>query len=262
MLPLDVIVFGAGYAGARVCETATRRGLRTLAVVRSPASAERLQGRGFEVTTALATDVAAERLGPVTHAVVTFPPDPTTDVPLAALLAGARAVSYLSTTGVYQDIEGVVDDLTPLPPNPSPKYALVLATEAAYRAVGASVLRSPGIYGPERGLHVRLRRGDFKLVGDGGRYGSRIHVEDLAALLLASDRAPGETFVVGDLEPTRQRDLVSWLCARLGVPFPASAPVEAAPESLRRNRRVNAARALRTLGIELKYPNYRSGYGA
>jgi len=256
----DVVVFGAGYAGSRVCEAALRRGCSVVAVVRSQASARDLSGRGFEVSTAPADEVARAHVGPTTHAVVTFPPDHATDVSLAPRLGLARAVSYLSTTGVYQDLEDVIDDSTPLPKNTSAKYAAVLATEALYRSAGAAVLRSPGIYGRDRGIHVRLLRGDFKLSGDGSGYGSRIHVEDLAELLLASARAPRETFVVGDLEPTRQRDMVTWLCKTLGLPFPLSAPLEEVHETLRRNRRVDGSRALRVLGVQLRYPNYRVGF--
>jgi nucleoside-diphosphate-sugar epimerase len=166
----------------------------------------------------------------------------------------------LSTTGVYEDIEGLVDDTTPLPAAPSPKYRAVLAAEQAYRAVGAAVLRSPGIYGPERGIHVRLLRGDFKLSGDGSRYGSRIHVEDLAELLLASAATPGETFVVGDLLPCRQREMVEWLCQHLRVPFPASAPLDQVHETLRRSRRIDSSRALQRLGVTLMYPTYRAAF--
>jgi nucleoside-diphosphate-sugar epimerase len=253
----DVVVFGAGFTGGEVCAAALRHGMTALGVVRSVESAVKLRRRGVEVTTEEATLVARERVGPTTHAIVTFPPSAATDAALAPLLARARAVSYLSTTGVYEDLEGVVDDTTPLPPHAAPKYAAVLTAEQQYRAIGAAVLRSPGIYGAERGIHVRLLRGDFKLSGDGSRYGSRIHVEDLAELLLASARTPGETFVVGDLEPCRQRDMVAWLCAQLGLPFPASASLAEVHETLRRNRRIDASRALARLGVTLKYPTYR-----
>jgi len=254
----DIVVFGAGFTGGAVCDAALARGLTVLGVVRSDESAQQLRARGVEATTADALQVATEAVGPTTHALVTFPPAGPVDAALAPLLAKARAVSYLSTTGVYEDLEGVVDDSTPLPTPPSPKYAAVLAAEAHYRAVGAAVLRSPGIYGAGRGIHLRLARSDFKLSGDGSRYGSRIHVEDLAQLLLASAATPGETFVVGDLEPCRQRDMVAWLCAQMGLPFPASAALSEVHETLRRNRRVDSARALLRLGVTLKYPNYRA----
>ena len=261
-MSVDVVVFGAGFTGSRVCEAAGRRGLSTLGVVRSSESAAPLVARGIDAVAADALEVARSLVSDSTHAVVTFPPDGITYVQLAPLLKGARAVSYLSTTGVYQDTEGVLDDTTPLPAVTSPKYAKVLSAEAAYRAVGAAILRSPGIYGPDRGIHLRLQRGEFRLSGDGTRYGSRIHVEDLAELLLASAGTPGETFVVGDLEPCRQRDMVAWLCERFDLPFPASAPLEEVHETLRRNRRVDASRALARLGVTLKYPNYRAAFAA
>lgn len=260
MAAVDVVVFGAGFTGARVCRAAMAQGRSVLGVVRSETSVGALRTLGVEATCADALQVAREAVGPTTHALVTFPPAGATDAALAPLLASARAVSYLSTTGVYENLEGVIDDTTPLPPEPSPKYAAVLAAEAQYRAVGAAVLRSPGIYGAERGIHVRLARGDFKLSGDGSRYGSRIHVEDLAALLLASAATPGETFVVGDLEPCRQREMVSWLCAQMGLPFPASAPLGEVHETSRRNRRIDASRALSRLGVTLKYPSYREAF--
>lgn len=259
---VDVVVFGAGFTGRQVCRAARARGLTTLGVVRSESSAAALRQDGIEARTEDAVLVAEHAVGEATHAVITFPPDGVTDAALAPHLARARAISYLSTTGVYEDLEGIIDDTTPLPAVASPKYALVRAAESAYRGMGAAVLRSPGIYGAERGVHVRLLRGDFKLSGDGSRYGSRIHVEDLAELLLASAQTPGETFVVGDLEPCRQIEMVSWLCGRLGLPLPASAPLEAVHETLRRSRRVDASRALARLGVHLKYPSYRQGFAA
>jgi len=253
------VVFGAGFTGSAVCAAALGRGLSVLGVVRSEESAARLRARGVAATTTAIDMVARERLGKTTHAIVTFPATATTELALAPLLAGVRAVSYLSTSGVYEDTEGIVDDTTPLPAQPSPKYAGVLAAERAFREVGAAVLRAPGIYGKGRGLHVRLARGDFKLSGDGSRYSSRIHVEDLAELLLASAATPRETFVVGDLHPCPQIEMVSWLCEGMGLPLPGSAPLETVHETLRRNRRIDSSRALACLGVALRYPTYREG---
>ena len=255
-MSVDVVVFGAGFTGTAVCRAALTRGKTTLGVVRSEESARQLRAWGVEATTDACATVADERVGPTTHAIVTFP---ATDTPFADRLGHARAISYLSTTGVYGELEGVIDDRTPVPTAPSPKYAAILATEAAFRAVGAAVLRSPGIYGESRGIHARLRRGEFRLSGDGSGYGSRIHVEDLAALLLASDQAPGETFVVGDLEPCRQVDMVRWLCEAMNLPLPESAPLSEVHETLRRNRRVDPSRALARLGVVVRYPTFRDG---
>ena len=258
----DVVVFGAGFTGSAVCRAALARGLSVLGVVRSRESAEQLEASGVRASTDSCSDVAERFVDSGAHAIVTFPATGAGELAFAPRLARARAVSYLSTTGVYQDIEGVVDDTTPLPELPTPKYGAVLEAERAFRAVGAAVLRAPGIYGAARGLHVRLARGEFRLSGDGSRYASRIHVDDLAELLLASANIPGETFVVGDLEPCPQIEMVSWLCEQLGLPLPGSAPLDEVHETLRRNRRIDGSRALSRLGVTLKYPSYRDGFRA
>jgi hypothetical protein len=54
--------------------------------------------------------------------------------------------------------------------------------------------------------------------------------------------------------------MVQWLCERLGLPFPASAPLDQVHETLRRNRRVDASRALQRLNVTLEYPTYRSAF--
>jgi nucleoside-diphosphate-sugar epimerase len=126
------------------------------------------------------------------------------------------------------------------------------------------VLRCPGIYGPDRGVHVRLLRGDYRLPGDGSRSLSRIHVEDLAALLLATADGEGgaftgRTFVVGDLRPAPHREVVEYLCAAYGVPWPASVPLESVHATLRADREVDGSRALSELGVRLRFPTYREG---
>ncbi len=254
------IVLGAGYTGSRVAELAARRGEDVVATVRSEERAHRVAGSGlFRVTREHVIDVAKQLVDEATHVIVCFPPDDVTDVELAPLLARARAVSYLSTTGVYGDANGVVDDTTPVTGTPTPPSARVLRAEAAYRAVGATVLRAPGIYGPDRGLHVRVSTGKHQLPGEGRGFVSRIHVDDLAALLLASDAVRGETFVVGDLEPAAQRDVVAWICEEYGCAFPPSVPPEQVHETLRRDRRIDPTRALRVLGVTLRHPSFRSG---
>jgi nucleoside-diphosphate-sugar epimerase len=124
------------------------------------------------------------------------------------------------------------------------------------------VLRCPGIYGPDRGLHVRVVKGEHRIPGDGTRFLSRIHRDDLAQLVLASGdpgRARGETYVVGDLEPGTHLDVVGFLAETYGVPFPPFVPLESVHETLRADRRIDGSRALATFGVTLRHPTYREG---
>lgn len=249
-------MFGAGFTGARAAAIAARRGDEVIAVVRSAERAEKLAGSPFRVTRDPAVDVARAFVDESTHAIVCFPPDGSTDAALAPLLAPAAAVSYVSTTGVYGDHEGHVDDATPVSTSAQRSR---LDAEDAYRRVGGTILRAPGIYGPDRGLHVRVRSGAHSMPGDGSNVMSRIHVDDLAALLLASRAVRGETFVVGDLEPASQREVCAWICREYGSPMPPSVPPEQVHESLRRNRRIDPSRALEMLHVTLEFPTYREG---
>jgi nucleoside-diphosphate-sugar epimerase len=234
----DVLVLGLGYAGRAIARLAEKRGLSTFGTHRrdGPFSAELL----------------TKHLGPNTHVVVCFPPDGTTDAVVAPIVSG-HAITYLSSTAVYGD--GVIDDTTPLVDTPGPRRD----AEKIWQAAGATILRCPAIYGSDRGIHVRIQRGEYEIGGDGGSFTSRIHVEDLAALVLATRDVRGETFVVGDAHPATQDEICRWVASKLGVPMPPHVPLDQVHPTLRGNRRVDGSRALRVLGVTLQYPTYREG---
>jgi nucleoside-diphosphate-sugar epimerase len=265
-----VLVLGCGYAGVAVARRARARGLDVLAHARSDARVAALRNEGFAVLQeAVLDETISARVDERTHVVIAFPPDGSTDARIAPSLAGAAAVSYVSSTGVYGAHRGVVDDTTPLPDasgdGTTPgRGARIIAAEAVYRREGGTVLRCPGLYGRDRGLHVRVLRGEHRIPGDGTRQLSRIHVEDLAQLILAlvpASNAPrlAETFVVGDLAPAPHIDVVRFVCETYGIPLPPFVPLDSVHESLRADRRVDASRALDRAGITLRYPSYREG---
>jgi nucleoside-diphosphate-sugar epimerase len=254
-----LLVLGCGYAGTAVARLARERGLSVLATVRTEARAAELRGDGFDVLVSPDLDTLASRVDSITQVVVAFPPDGTTDAAAARRLGHAGALTYISSTAVYGDARGLIDDTTPVATHLPERAARRVAAEDAWRSAGAAVLRCPGIYGPDRGLHLRVVRGEHRIPGDGSGATSRIHVEDLAQLVLASLGARRETFVVGDLSPAPQREVVGWIAQEYGVPMPPSVPVEAVHETLRGDRRVDGRRALDVLGVTLLYPHYRDG---
>ncbi len=255
-----VLILGCGYAGSAVARLARERGQEVLATVRSAERAGQLTEAGFAVLQAQTLDAGiAQRIAADTHVVVAFPADAPTDACVAPLLRSAGAITYISSTGVYGDHTGALDDSTPLPGTPSERAARLLAAEASYRARGATVLRCPGIYGPDRGLHMRVLRGEHRIPGDGSNTLSRIHIVDLAELVLASERMRAETFIVSDLVPAPHLQVVQFICEAYGVPMPPFVPLHEVHESLRANRQIDPARALALLGVTLRYPSYREG---
>jgi hypothetical protein len=89
-------------------------------------------------------------------------------------------------------------------------------------------------------------------------------VQDLAAALLQTVklRLGAQTYVLADDQPAPQGEVVRWLAGRLNLPVPASVPLEAAPETLRHDRQIDASRFKQHAQISWKYPTYREGFEA
>jgi nucleoside-diphosphate-sugar epimerase len=208
---------------------------------------------------------SAEILGSVcegTDVLVSFPPDGETDRIFASACSTVRRIIYISSTGVYGKRDGTINDTT-LPDDSDEGLPARIAAENTWKEAGAVILRVPGIYGPDSGLHLSLKNGKYRFPGNGERYTSRIHVDDLAAIILAMFAIPElkhQTYVTGDLTPCTQREIVSWLCEQLSLSMPESVPLEEVHRTLRGNRRVDPSRLLAELAIELKYPDYKQGY--
>jgi nucleoside-diphosphate-sugar epimerase len=260
-----LVVLGCGFTGVEAARLALADGRRVIGSTRSAARAVELAALGIEARVIPRLDAAAvTALVPAgAEVLVTFPPDGLTDGALAPALTAARAVVYISSTAVYGAASGSIDESVPVDPT-APRAAPRLAAEEAYRAQGGLILRAAAIYGPGRGLHVRLARGEHRLAGDGLAVVSRIHVTDLARLALAAldHGAHGAIFNAADATPAPQIEVITWLAARIGVPVPPSVPAESLHETLRHDRAIDGSRGRRELGVALVYPSYVEGFEA
>ncbi|MBI2392534.1 MAG: hypothetical protein HYV09_23315 [Deltaproteobacteria bacterium] len=251
-----LLVLGGGFTGAAVARLALERAVATVATTRDAARASALEALG-----ARAIDPAAASADADTMVVVTFPPDRDADRALAARVRHARAIVYVSSSVVYGDARGRVSEES-APHALTPRAEARLEAERVWRDVGATIVRSPAIYGPGRGLHLRLARGALRVAGAGDNVVSRVHVDDLAAALLdLALLGPGEdVFVAGDRHPCPHLEVIAWLCEQLGAPLPPHGPAEEADETLRHSRALDPTRLWSTLAREPAYPTYREGF--
>jgi len=264
-----LVILGAGYVGTWAARLAREAGLSVVGTTRSPEQAAALKSLGINVRRAAKLDARVLRsLGlEGAHVLVTFPPDEDTDNAVVKALASAntQSIVYISSTGVYGETKGHIDEETPVDPR-EPRQKARLLAEEKYRSVGAILLRSAAIYGPGRGLHVRLAREGHTIAEGAGAFQviSRIHVEDLARLALAAlaQNPKGETFVVADNAPVPQIEVIDWLCENLRLAPPLRAPLQALPETLRHDRSIDGHKIQRVLGVSLLYPTYREGFTA
>jgi nucleoside-diphosphate-sugar epimerase len=275
-----LFIFGLGYSGGEIARQAKATGWSVAGTVRSGDKAQQLAVEGIEAhlfdgTAALPAGV----IDRTTHVLCTIAPGITGDPALrlcASALSEARWLGYLSTTGVYGNHDGGwVDETTP--PNPSlPRSIERLAAERAWQSLGATLFRLPGIYGPGRSAIDQVKAGTARRIDKPGQVFSRIHVEDIAATVLAAIARPsqgaiqGAIYNVADDLAAPTADVIAYACELLAVPAPPLVPwAEIAPtlSAMARsfyaeNRRVRNDRIKRELGVTLRYPTYREGLRA
>lgn len=186
--------------------------------------------------------------------------------------SSARWIGYLSTTGVYGDLNGGwAFEWSPLSPNNARAENRVSA-EAQWQGSGgpAHIFRLPGIYGPERSALDRLEAGQAQRIIKPGQVFSRIHVEDIATCLETSLHAPnpGRVYHACDDEPSPPQDVIEYAARLMNVPVPEDIPFEAADLSpMARSfyadcKRVSNARTKSELNWKPNYPTYREGLSA
>jgi nucleoside-diphosphate-sugar epimerase len=267
-----LFIFGLGYSGLEIAKLAKDAGWSVAGTVTAIDKAERLTAEGIETHVFDGTaGIAAE----ATHVLCTIAPGSTGDPALrtcADLLRGTRWLGYLSTTGVYGDHGGDWVDETTTPVPDQPRSIDRLDAERAWQALGATVFRLPGIYGPGRSAIDKVKAGTARRIDKPGQVFSRVHVEDIAAAVLAAmtHPVPGAIYNVVDDLPASNSEVIAYACELLGLPVPPVLPWdEVAPtmSAMARsfyaeNRRVRNDRLKRELGVALRYPTYREGLSA
>jgi len=221
-------------------------------------------------------------LNGVTHLLVSVPPDAAGDPVLAlhgddiATLPRLSWLGYLSTTGVYGDRGGGwVDETAQLLPTGERGRRRVSAEEGwlglwQNRGVPVHVFRLAAIYGPGRSAFDALRAGTGRRIDKPGQVFSRIHVADLASVLIASMARPrpGAVYNVCDDDPSPPEVIVAHAAALLGLPAPplvqlADAGLSAMARSFYDDNKRVSNRLIKTeLGVSLRYPDFRAGLAA
>ncbi len=284
-----LLAVGLGYSARATAERlAAQSGWHIAGTARGAEALEAIRAAGYEglLFTGDAPSVELARaIGEATHLLISAAPDVTGDPLLMQHRAELDAASnlqwigYLSTIGVYGDHQGGwVDEMTKPRPVWDRSHWRLYAEQAweafaAARGVPLQIFRLAGIYGPGRSPLERMRAGRERTIVKPGQVFNRIHVDDIAATVLAGIEAGARAtgvFNVTDDEPAAPEDVAAYAAVLLGIEPPPLVPwEEAAPmmnpmarsfyaETKRvRNRRIKAE-----LDVVLAYPTYREGLGA
>ena len=254
-----LLVFGMGYSAARVATALRARGWHVIGTSRT--------GRDGTIAFDDAERVRAA-IAAASHILHSVPPGGSGDPVLAAygdLIDGAYWIGYLSSTGVYGDAAGAwVDEHAPI----NARRTARGEADGAWLTRGARVFRLPGIYGPGRSAIDRVIEGRAHRIDLPDQVFSRIHVDDIAAGVVAGIDAPPGAYNLADDRPCSQNEVIDFACRLLRrAPPPLMTMDEAGLSPMARgfyaeNRRVANGKAKRVLGWRPTYPDYAAGLRA
>ncbi|WP_417319888.1 SDR family oxidoreductase [Emcibacter sp.] len=279
--------FGLGYtARALISHVAGEDDWTIAGTCRSPDKRDKFARQGIECHLfdgSIPLRNIVDALSGVTHMLISTPPGESRGDPVLAChgndlsrLTNLHWIGYLSTTGVYGDHDGGwVDDETPETPT-SRRGELRLAAERDWLMLAESaslpvhLFRLGSIYGPGRGQQEGLKSGRTKKIVKPNQYFSRIHVEDIVQVLLASmaHPDPGQSYNVVDDLPAPPDQVIDYVCDLMSLPRLPDVDFETADLSplmrsfYSESKRVRNDRIKSELGVKLKHPTYREGFAA
>lgn len=272
-----LLIVGAGYTGSRIVEQAADAGWDVAATTRSEPRRRELGELGAQVLAWSAEDgIAGLPLDDSPDVVYSVPPtDAITPADIVEIARRSGRFVYLSSTSVYGNYEeGEVDEESPRrPTSPAGKARLEIEDALLASGLDAQIVRIVGIYGPGRTLDRYLAGGRYKLVDGGQKLTNRIHVDDLARVVLAVVERAADgpcAYIAADGHPVRVRDLVDWLIANQGIDRPPEVTLEQyraergddAAERWANSYTANNHRIREDLGVRLQFPDVYAGYAA
>ena len=176
---------------------------------------------------------------------------------------------HVGSTSVYAQSDGeIVHETSATEPEHFGGRRLLegeelLSEAAAEHGFRATVVRFGGIYGPGRTRLLDSVRRGTATCSEPQVWTNRIHIEDCAgalAHLLGLD-SPEPVYLGVDSEPALDGDVKRWLARCLDLPDPPVSEPSETSRAMRSNKRCSNARLLAS-GYELRYPDFRAGYGA
>lgn len=257
-----MLIFGLGYTASRLADRLRAEGWQVTGTRREASDG----AIAFEDKAAVLAAIAK-----ATHIISSVPPARDGREPLldhygeAIEGASLQWAGYLSSTGVYGDVEGAwVDESAPIGSGRRKARSIADLGWQKLRD-DVRVLRLPGIYGPGRNPITRVEQGKAKRVDVPGQVFSRIHVDDIVAAVIASFDGPAGVYNVSDDLPAPQHEVIAHAAGLIGIEPPPLLSLEEAdlsPSALgfyEENRRVANGKAKRLLDWQPQYPDYKAG---
>lgn len=218
----------------------------------------------------------------ITHMLVSIPPTENGDIAFNNFskhivhLKTLKWLGYLSSTGVYGDCQGGwVDENSEVNPANAFSKNRILAEEqwlSLYKKynIPIHIFRLSGVYGLGRNQLEKVMLGQGQIIKKPNQIFSRVHVEDIAQILLHSIQLPipGEIFNVADNLPSPPEEVMLYAYRLLNLKPPEPVSIEQAGISeiakkfYSESKKIKNDKIKQLLKIKLKYPTYKKGLRA
>ena len=181
-------------------------------------------------------------------------------------------ITYLSATSVYGNHNGNwVDETSDTKPAFSNGIARLKAEKlwielAMKYNLQLQIFRLSGIYSNQFNVLKRLKKGKVNIVKKKNQFFSRIHVEDIANILVKSLKnfKKGEIYNISDDKPTSMEEVINYGIKLLGVSKPKTIEVEEIESEILKNfykesKKISNKKMKKFFKYKLKYPSYIEG---
>ncbi|KAK7280693.1 hypothetical protein RJT34_25760 [Clitoria ternatea] len=286
-----MFILGMGFVGQSLARKLHTHGWVVSGTCTNHVKKQQLEDMGFHVHLFDANHPdlnILQLLKSYTHFLVSVPPvmgigDPMLqheELVRSSLVNGdLQWLCYLSSTSVYGDCDGeLVDEDYPTKPE-SELAKLRLTSEEGwsnlghYLGISPLIFRLGGIYGPGRSAIDTIIKQKPLSEGQKRRkyrkYTSRIHVEDICQALMATVYTPScrEVYNIVDDDPAPREEVFEYARKLVEKKWPGfkSESVEQKEWSIEKTstrkgeKRVSNGRMKKELGMQLLYPDYKSG---
>jgi len=181
-------------------------------------------------------------------------------------------ITYLSATSVYGDHKGKwvneKSDVSPTSLNGINRLNVEKSwmSLANYKDLPLQIFRLSGIYSNERNILVRIKSGKAKIVNKKNHFFSRIHVEDIANVLLKSLKnfRSKEIYNISDDKPASSEEITMYAAKLLGLKIPDRVDFNLIESEMLRDfykdsKKVSNKKMKLFFNYELVHPTYIEG---
>ncbi|MEG0183695.1 MAG: epimerase [Stenotrophomonas sp.] len=269
-----------GWSGRVLATRLQALGVQASGTVRDPAAADDDALLRHRLCADAALDASLlDAVAQAEAVLCSVPPDADGDPALRVLRAALAAspalrwVGYLSSTSVYADREGGwIDPQSEADATSTAGVQRRLAETqwralAEARGIASAVFRLPGLYGPGRNALLQLAQGRARHIVRPGLVFNRLHVQDLASVVIAAMRRPvvDGLYLPSDDEPAPPQDVLAFAAQLGGFSMPPAVAWDdpVLSPTLRRfyesSKRIDSRGTREALEWAPQFPSYREG---